>query len=64
MADPETGTILDLFVGTAINMEGLGDGTFEIHAISHDLPLAEGAETLAELTTLPKEDASAWQKHL
>ena len=54
VADPETGTILDLFVGTAINMEGLGDGTFEIHAISHDLPLAEGAETLAELTTLPE----------
>ena len=54
VVDPETGTILDLFVGTAINMEGLGDGTFEIHAISHDLPLAEGAETLAELTTLPE----------
>ena len=54
VVDPETGTILDLFVGTAINMEGLGDGTFEIHAISHDLPLAAGAETLAELTTLPE----------
>ena len=54
VVDPETGTILDLFVGTATNMEGLGDGTFEIHAISHDLPLAAGAETLAELTTLPE----------
>ena len=54
VVDPLTGTILDLFVGTAINMEGLGDGTFEIHAISHDLPLAEGAATLAELTTLPE----------
>ena len=48
IVDPETGEVLDVFLGTAINMEGLGDGTFEVHAISHDALLAFGMDLVGQ----------------
>ena len=53
IVDAETGEVLEVFLGTAVNMEGLGDGTFEIHAISHDAPLAEGWTSLDSVETQP-----------
>ena len=51
--DPET-EVLEVFLGTAINMEGLGDGTFEVHAISHDALLASGWTSLDSIVTVPE----------
>ena len=51
--DASTGELLNTFLGSAINMEGLGDGTFEVHAISHSLPLAGGWTTLDSIETEP-----------
>ena len=51
--DAFTGELLNTFLGSAINMEGLGDGTFEVHAISHSLSLAGGWTTLDSIETEP-----------
>ena len=53
IVDPNDGAILNVFFGTALNLEGLGDGTFEVFAISHDAPLLDGAGFLEELETDP-----------
>jgi hypothetical protein len=49
----ETGEVESVFFGTALNMEGLGDGVFEVYAISHDLILAEGLTSLDTIETMP-----------
>ena len=54
IVDPETGEVLEVFFGTALNMEGLGDGTFEVHAISHDALLAPGWTSLDSIVTVPE----------
>ena len=54
IVDPVTGEVLEVFLGTAINMEGLGDGTFEVHAISHDALLAPGWTSLDSIVTVPE----------
>ena len=39
IVDPETGAIASSATGSAINFQGLGDGLFDVIAISYDLPL-------------------------
>ena len=39
IVDPETGAIVSSATGSAINFQGLGDGLFDVLAISYDLPL-------------------------
>ena len=53
VVDAASGEVLDVFFGSAINMEGLGDGTYEVHAISHSLPLSEGWTSLDSIETVP-----------
>lgn len=54
VVDAATEEVLNVFFGTAINLEGLGDGTFEIHAISHNYPLAENVTSLDSIATIPE----------
>ena len=53
VVDAATSEVVSVFFGTALNLEGLGDGTFEIHAISHDFPLTEGWTLLDSISTVP-----------
>ena len=53
IVNAETEELVGVFLGTAINMEGLGDGVFEVYAISHNAPLAEGWTSLSNVTTMP-----------
>ena len=53
VVDAATEEVVSVFLGTALNMEGLGDGTYEVVAISHDAPLATGWTSLADVATEP-----------
>ena len=46
-----TGEVLEVFIGTAINMEGFGDNTISVYAISHDTFLAEDWTSIDNVTT-------------
>ena len=54
VVDAESQELIDVFFGTSVNLEGLGDGTFEVFAVSHDLPLVTGAASLDSLETMPE----------
>ena len=50
--DEATWEVLEVFLGTAINMEGFGDDTLLVHAISHDVVLADDWTTLDSITSV------------
>ena len=50
--DANTSEVVDVFLGTAINVEGLGDGNYEVVAISHNVPLTSGWTSLDSISTL------------
>ena len=50
--DETTGEVLDVFLGTAINMEGFGDDTLLVYAISHDVVLGDGWTSLDSITSV------------
>ena len=49
----ESGTdvVVEVFLGTAIDMEGLGDGSYDVVAVSHNAILDESSATLADVGT-------------
>ena len=49
----ESGTdvVVEVFLGTAIDMEGLGDGSYDVVAVSHNAILDESPATLADVGT-------------
>ena len=49
--DEATGALLDVFLGTAINMEGFGDDTLLVYAISHDVVLGDDWTSLDAITS-------------
>ena len=51
----DAGEVVNVFPGTAINMEGLGDGTYMVHAVSHDSPLTQGWTTLDDVATVDED---------
>ena len=54
VVNAETGEVESVFFGTALNLEGLGDGVFEVYAISHSLLLADGLTSLDSIETTPE----------
>ena len=50
--DEATGEVLEVFLGTAINMEGFGDDTLLVYAISHDVVLGDDWTSLDSITSV------------
>ena len=50
--DENTSEVLEVFLGTAINMEGFGDDTLLVYAISHDVVLGEDWTSLEAMTSV------------
>ena len=51
----DEGVVVNVFDGAAINMEGLGDAAYSVHAVSHDSPLTQGWTTLDDVATVNEE---------
>ncbi|MGB2423227.1 MAG: lamin tail domain-containing protein [Flavobacteriales bacterium] len=54
VVDAATSEVVATYLGTSINMEGLGDGTYEVYAISHNQILSTGWTSLDSISTTPE----------
>ena len=62
--DEATGEVLEVFLGTAINMEGFGDDTLLVYAISHDVVLGDGWTRWTPSRRFLATGASVWRRLL